>query len=144
METHLPAIVQDEQGQTYIEFLIVFPLLAALLLFIGIFGWFWWEQTTAATAIHNGVYLAAVENGDRGVGYAVTRQTLNAALGGAAAGFEGRYVIVHIPEMRSTWGGIAKDSPISVPFLGTALFRTRAMSFQRTERFYGGPPEDWE
>ncbi len=134
----------DERGQSYLEFILIFPALVALLLFIGAFGWYWWNQTTAATAIHDGTYWAAIRGSSMGRGYAETRRALQAALGGVAQEYEGRFILRRYPQYRSTWGVIRNDRVIALPFLGDTLFQVRAMSFQRTERFYGGPPEDWE
>ena len=153
----------DERGQSYLEFIMVFPALVVLFLFIAVYGWYWWNQTTAATAIHDGTYYAAIRYGNRGLGYAETRRALRAALGQSALDYEGKFAIVHYPGMRSTWGVIANESAIRLPYVGgeqyvcewtpdgqvrwctrDTIFSIKAMSFQRRERFYGGPPDGWE
>jgi len=155
--------VGDERGQSYLEFILVFPLLVVLFLFIGIYGWYWWNQTTAATAIHDGTYFAAIRHGSRGLGYRETRRALRAALGRSALAYEDEFAITNYPDMRSTWGVIAYDTAVRLPFVGgkryvcawtpdgatqwctrDTLFSVKAASFQRYERFYGGPPRGWE
>ncbi len=136
--------VGDERGQSSLEFLMIFPALVALLLFIGVYGWHWWNQTTAATAIHDGTYWSAIRGGSMARGYTEVRRALGAALGGAASGYEGKFVMKRYTGYRSTWGVIDNSGVVALPYLGETLLRVRAGAFQRTERFYGGPPQDWE
>ena len=133
-----------EAGQAYLEFVVVFGCLAALAMFLAVFGWHWWTQVTAATAIHDATTLAAVDGGDRAAGYDAMRRLLGAALGGAAGQFEGKYAIFYVPAWRSAVGSIGDVQAVSVPFLGGGVLTIKAASVQRTERFYGGAPEDFE
>ena len=134
---------KGEEGQALLEWILVFPLLTLLLLFVGLFAWWWWEQTTAAWAIHDGVHVAARQGGSVGAGLSVVDQELSSALGGYASRFSGHVSIFHDPARRSVRGEIDLPQNIDVPFVGPVLFRVRASSFQRDERFYGGPPSGW-
>jgi hypothetical protein len=138
-----------DAGQAYLEFVVVLSALVALALFLAVFGWHWWTQVTVATAIHDAVYAAAVEGGSRAEGFHIMQRRLNAALGGipAYAGtkqFDGKVSILYLPDWRSTVGWVSDVRPVALPFLGSGVLTVRAASLQRTERFYAGPPEDWE
>ena len=136
--------VRREAGQAYLEFVVVLSALVALALFLAVFGWHWWTQVTAATAIHDAVYAAAIEGGSRAEGYRTMRGLLNAALGGTAGQFDGKVSILYLPDWRSTVGWVSDVRTVALPFLGEGVLTVRAASVQRTERFYAGPPEDWE
>ena len=136
--------VRREAGQAYLEFVVVLSALVALALFLAVFGWHWWTQVTAATAIHDAVYAAAIEGGSRAEGYRTMRGLLNAALGGTAGQFAGKVSILYLPDWRSTVGWVSDVRTVALPFLGGGVLTVRAASVQRTERFYAGPPEDWE
>ena len=133
-----------EAGQAYLEFVVVLSALVALALFLAVFGWHWWTQVTAATAIHDAVHAAAVEGGSRAEGFHTMQRRLNAALGGTAGQFDGKVSILYLPDWRSTVGWVSDVRPVALPFLGSGVLTVRAASLQRTERFYAGPPEDWE
>ena len=139
-----PTRARREAGQAYLEFVVVLGAMVALALFVAVFGWHWWTQVTAATAIHDAVYAAAIQGGSRAEGHQVMRGLLNAALGGTAHQFDGKVVIRYLPDWRATVGWVNDVRPVALPFLGDGMLTVRAASLQRTERFYGGPPEDWE
>lgn len=134
---------KGEEGQALLEWVLVFPTLTLLLLFVGLYGWWWWEQTTAAWAIHDGTYVAGRRGGSIGAGLAVVERELTSALGGYARRFSGHYTISTDPGRRSVRGRIDLPQNVNVPFVGSTLFRVKASSFQRDERFYGGPPSGW-
>jgi len=134
-------LLRGREGQALAEFIIVYPLFFLLVLFVIAYGWWWWNQTTAACAIHDGTYEAARVGG--GVGGAAIREKLQAALGGTADLYEGHYSIAEFPGMRSVRGDIHLDHTVNIPWVGDVLFRVRACSFQRKEKFYGGPPAGW-
>ena len=133
-----------ESGAAMVEFAMVFPLLTLLFLFVAVYGWYWWNQTTAATAIHRGVYAAAIKGGSARAGHEATQDMLHAALGGAADSYEGNYYIIRRPGWRSDIGGIENKQIINIPWVGPLLFTVKAQSVQRHERFYGGRPTGWE
>lgn len=134
---------RGEEGQALMEWILVFPLLTLLLLFVGLYGWWWWQQSTAAWAIHDGTHVAARAGGSVGEGLSVVQRELASALGGSAQRFSGHYSIAPGGAPRSIQGQIDVPQSMSVPFVGTTLFRVRASSVQRDERFYGGPPTGW-
>lgn len=136
-------LAREERGQALLEFLIVYPLFFLLVLFVIAYGWWWWNQSTAACAIHDGTYEAARREGDIGAGEAAVRAKLEAALGGTASAYAGHYSLSDVPGMRSVRGNIHKDHVIDIPWVGDVLFAVKAQSFQRKERFYGGPPAGW-
>jgi len=135
---------EKEAGAAMVEFALVFPLLTLLFLLIAVYGWYWWNQTTAATAIHNGVYAAAIKGGDKAAGYDETTATLRAALGGAADSYDDSFYIITRPGWRSDIGGIENERVIDIPWVGPLLFTVKARAVQRHERFYGGRPTGWE
>lgn len=131
---------RDRRGQDMIEWVIGLPLFLLLCGALAFYAWQWWNQTTAAAAIHDGTYLAAQRGGSLGAGLARTQQMLDVALGASAS----RYRISLYPDAatRSVIGQISNDDALRIPFLGTLPLNIRASSYQRWEQFYGGPPED--
>jgi len=136
--------LRQQRGQAYIEFIVVFPLLVILFLFIAAQAWYWWNQTSAAVAIHDGTAAAAHHNGSLTEGYQETFRALAAPLGGTAQEYAGTYHIVELPPMRATAGYIHNSRVIDLPYIGAELFTVEASSFQRKEQFYGGPPAYFE
>ena len=133
-----------QQGQALVEFIIVFPLLVILFLFIAVQAWYWWNQTSSAIAIHDGTAVAAHHTGSLMEGYEETLRALAAPLGGTAQEYDGSYFIVELPPMRATMGYIRNSRVIELPYIGAELFTVEASSFQRKEQFYGGPPSYFE
>jgi len=117
------------------------PLFVAISAGIIFYGWLWWNQVTAATAIHDGVYLVARHGGDVARGMAHIRSLLEAALGGYAQGFS--YEITTDLASRSVRGAIEQQEVVSLPFVGQFTFSVKASSFQRLEQFWAGPPAGW-
>jgi len=130
-----------EDGQTILEWTVVLPLFMAISAGIIFYAWLWWNQVTAATAIHDAVYLAARHGGDIAEARERIEELLNAALGGYAEGFS--YEITPDPATRSVSGTIRREKVVDLPFLGEFLFSVKASSFQRLERFWAGPPSGW-
>lgn len=141
MFVHLKRWHRDARGQVLIEWVVALPAFLVLCAGIAFYAWTWWNQTTAATAIHDGTYVAAVRGGNTGAGYGRAQEMLNAAVGG----FADRYTVrlTRAGGQRSMSGAISNPSTVRLPFLGTMLFGIRASSFQRAEQFYGGPPRGW-
>lgn len=135
---------QGEQGQAYIEFIIVLPLMIILFYFVGVQAWWWWNQTTAAVAIHDGTAAMGHHGGSLAEGHAEVREALTAALGGVASEYAGTYRLVDLPAMRATTGYIRNETVVDIPYVGSRLFTVEARSFQRREQFYGGPPSFFE
>ena len=133
-----------QRGQALIEFVIVFPLLVILFLLVAVQAWYWWNQSSAAIAIHDGTAAAAHHSGSLTQGYQETLRALAAPLGGTAREYEGAYFIVELPPMRATVGAIHNARVIELPYIGPELFTVEATSFQRKEQFYGGPPSYFE
>lgn len=133
-----------ESGAAMVEFALVFPLLTLLFLLVATYGWYWWNQTTAATAIHEGVYATAIKGGSNRDGIEATQAQLRAALGGAADSYNGNFYILARPGWRSDIGGIENKQVVRIPWVGPLLFTVKAQSVQRHERFYGGRPTGWE
>ena len=133
-----------ERGQAFVEFVVVFPLLVLLFLFIAVQAWWYWNQTSAAVAIHDGTAAAAHHTGSLAEGYQETFRALAAPLGGTAQEYGGTYFIVELPAMRATAGTIRNSRVIDLPYVGAELFTVEASSFQRKEQFYGGPPGYFE
>lgn len=131
----------DTRGQGLLEWTVALPLFLLLCVGIAFYAWTWWNQTTAATAIHDGTYVAAIKGGDTGAGYERVQQILNSSVGS----FSGQYTthLGQVGGMRSVSGTISNPSAVKLPFLGTMLFGIRASSFQRAEKFYGGLPTGW-
>ena len=141
-------IFHNQQGQALYEYILALPIFALLLLFVGVFAWYWWNQSVAAVAIHDGVRAAAVYGGTPEDGLAVVAERLYAPLGAvASASYDGHYSIAAFPQFRSVYGTIDKGTLVHVPFLNHSsplLFRVRALSFQRGWAFYGGPGSGWD
>lgn len=133
--------VSDARGQGLLEWTVALPLFLILCVGIAFYAWTWWNQTTAATAIHDGTYVAAIKGGNTGAGYGRVQQMLKSSVGS----FSDRYTtrLTRMGGMRSMSGAISNPSAVKFPFLGTMLFGIRASSFQRAEQFYGGPPHGW-
>ena len=148
---HTPAVrgvLRNRRGQALYEYILAFPVFALLLLFIGVFAWYWYNQSVAAVAIHDGVRAAAVYDGTPEDGLAVVEERLCAPLGTiASASYDGHYSIAAFPQSRSVYGTIDKGTFVHIPFLNRSdplLFRVRAFSFQRDWTFYGGPGHGWD
>ena len=135
---------RGQQGQAMVEFIIVFPLMVVLFLFLAAQAWWWWNQTSAAVAIYDGTAAAGHHNGSIEEGYRETFRALAAPLGGTAQDYAGTYTIVDLPQMRATAGTIRNARVIDLPYIGPELFTVEASSFQRKEQFYGGPPDYFE
>jgi len=133
--------VREEHGQDLLEWTVALPIFLMLAAAIVLYGWYWWNQTTAAIAIHDGVYLAARRGGSIAQGEARIVEVLKAALGGYAQDYS--WQLVPDIGLRSIWGQITNDKVVTLPFVGDTLFKVRASSFQRWEQFYGGPPSGW-
>lgn len=131
----------DQRGQGLIEWTVALPLFLLLCAGIAFYAWTWWNQVSAAAAIHDGVYVAAIKHGDMGAGYGRIQTMLKASVGN----FSNQYSVRLAQQggMRSVSGEISNPNSIKLPFLGRMLFNIRASSFQRAERFYGGPPQGW-
>jgi hypothetical protein len=138
------ALRGGESGQSFLEFIMVFPLMMLLFLLIGTQAWWWWNQTSAAVAIHDGTMAAAHHGGSTEAGYEETFRALAVPLGGGATDYVGTVHIEHHDGMRATIGQIDNRKVIELPLLGEQVFHVRAFSFLRWEQFYGGPPEYWE
>ncbi len=132
---------EDVRGQDVLEWAVGLPIFLILCAGIAFYAWTWWNQTTAAAAIHDGTYLAAIQGGDIGAGQARVQQMLRAAVGRFATRYE--YSLTPLSGSRSVSGLIRNPSAVNLPFLGRMLFGIRASSFQRLEQFYGGPPQGW-
>ncbi len=141
MRNKLRRFWRDGRGQDVLEWTVSLPVFLILCAGIAFYAWAWWNQTTAAAAIHDGTYLAAVKGGDTGAGYGRVHEMLNAAVGSFSSRYN--YGLAPMGGSRSVWGTIENSSVVRLPFLGPMLFRIRASSFQRQERFYGGPPQGW-
>ncbi len=129
------------RGQDVLEWTVGLPIFLILCVGIAFYAWTWWNQTTAAAAIHDGTYLAAIKGGDLGSGYWRIQQMLNASVGGFAGSYE--YNLTPDSGERSVLGTIGNARAVNLPFLGEMFFGIRASSFQRAEQFYGGPPQGW-
>jgi len=137
--------LRSQQGQALYEYALALPAFALLLLFVGAFAWFWWNQSVAAVAIHDGVRATAAYGGAPEDGMAVVEDRLYAALGAiGSAAYDGHFSITAYPQQRSIRGSIDRDSLVGIPFLGPLGFRVRAFSFQRDWAFYGGPGSGWD
>jgi hypothetical protein len=138
------AKIERQRGQAYVEFIVVFPLMVLLFLFIAVQAWYWWNQTSAAVAIYDGTAAASHHGGSIEAGYQETLRALAAPLGGTAQDYAGTYAIVDLPPLRATAGYLRNERVIDLPYIGLELFTVEASSFQRREQFYGGPPDTFE
>ena len=131
----------DQRGQGFLEWTVSFPLFLLLCVGIAFYAWTWWNQVTAAAAIHDGVYLAAIKGGDVNAGYGRVQTMLHSSVGT----FSERYTVQlsRTGGTRSVYGELVNPDAVRLPYLGRMLFGIRASSFQRAERFYGGPPQGW-
>jgi Flp pilus assembly protein TadG len=132
---------RDMRGQDMLEWVIGLPLFLLLCGAIAFYGWLWWNQTTAAIAIHDGAYLAAQRGGNTGAGFDRTMRILNAALGKASGNY--RISIYEDETTRSVIGNIYNNDIMRIPYIGRMPLNIRAGSYQRWEQFYGGPPAGW-
>lgn len=138
---HAPSFLRDTRGQGLLEWTVALPAFLVLAVGIAFYAWTWWNQTTAATAIHDGTYVAAIKGGDLGAGYGRIRQMLNVSVGRFSDSYSVR--LARTGGTRSIAGDISNPRTVRLPFLGRMAFGIRASSFQRAEQFYGGPPRGW-
>jgi hypothetical protein len=131
----------DERGQDLVEWTIGLPVFMILCVGIVFYAWMWWNQVVAAGAVHDGTYLAALRGGDVSAGYARTQQMLRSAVGAFASSYS--VTIGSDAARRSVSGTVRNNSLFSLPYLGALPLNIQARSFQRLERFYGGPPQGW-
>ena len=136
----LRRFLHDGRGQDILEWTVALPIFMMVMWGILVYGWYWWNQTTAATAIHDGTYLAARRGGSVGHGIGRVGELLRAALGGHAEGF---HVQMGPGPGRSIYGAISKGRTVHLPFVGEISLEIKASSCQRLEQFYGGPPTGW-
>ena len=131
----------DQRGQGLLEWTVTLPLFLVLCVGIAFYAWTWWNQVTAAAAIHDGVYAAAVKGGNLSAGYGRVQEMLGASVGNFSRGYTVQ--LSRTGGTRSVYGELSNPDAVQLPFLGRMLFGIRASSFQRAERFYGGPPQGW-
>ncbi len=132
---------RDEGGQDLVEWTVGLPLFLILCAGIVFYAWMWWNQVAAAAAVHDGTYLAAMRGGDAGAGYARIGRMLHSAVGGFASSYS--ISIGADASRRSVAGSVRNSSLFKLPYLGAMPLNIQAHSFQRQERFYGGPPAGW-
>ena len=136
-------VAESEEGGGYVEFLITLPLFMLLVLLVWSFALYWWMQVSAATAIHDGVRVAA-QGGTIVQGRTRAYERLEAALGKLAEPIEEKLYIIRLPALRSVRGGVEYTYHSPLRYFGFPGFQVKATSFQREERFYGGRPGKWE
>jgi len=142
---HLSSVIRrhlaDDRGQDLVEWTVGLPVFLILCAGIVFYAWMWWNQVAAAAAVHDGTYLAAMRGGDVGAGYARIQRILRSSVGTAANGYT---ISIGVDAgRRSVSGSVRNDHVFTLPFLGPLPLNIRAGSFQRLERFYGGPPTGW-
>jgi len=139
-------ILRCGRGQALFEYILAFPTFALLLLFVGAFAWYWWTQSLAAVAIHDGVRTTAAYEGTKTKGMAVVEERLfMLPEANGAALTNDPYKIFTDTESRSVYGYIDIPKSVRIPFMGhQTLFRVRAYSFQRDWAFYAKPVNGWE
>ncbi len=128
---------RDESGQDLLEWTVTLPVFMALCVGIAFYFWLWWNQVSAAAAVHDGTYLAAIKGGDAGAGYARIERMLQASVGNFKTSYSVR---IAADSPKSVRGAVQNNRLFRLPFLGLFPFVVRAQSFQRQEQFYGGPP----
>lgn len=132
---------RDENGQDLVEWVVGLPVFLILCAGIVFYAWMWWNQVTAAAAVHDGTYLAAIRGGDTGAGYARAQQMLRSSVGNFASTYA--ISIGTDASRRSVIGSVQNHRMFQLPFLGALPLNIQARSFQRQEQFYGGPPQGW-
>lgn len=126
----------DNRGQDLIEWTASLAVFLMLCGAIAMYFWVWWNQTAAAGAVHDGTYLTAIRGGSAADGAARSKYMLNAAVGQ----FANEYKIQFVTDPRkSVRGDVKTNKTFVLPFIGALPYTIRAHSFQRLERFYGGP-----
>ncbi len=132
---------QREDGQDLVEWAVGLPVFLILCTGIVFYAWMWWNQVTAAAAVHDGTYLAAIRGGDTVAGYVRAQRMLRSAV----ANFASTYTITIGADAsrRSVIGSVQNHQMVQLPFLGALPLNIQARSFQRQEQFYGGPPHGW-
>ncbi len=134
-------LLKDERGQDLVEWTVGLPVFLILCAGIVFYAWMWWNQVAAAAAVHDGTYLAAIRGGDVGAGYARTQRMLRSAVGSFANSYS--ISIGADGARRSVSGSVRNGRLLTLPYLGAMPLNIQAQSFQRQERFYGGPPAGW-
>ncbi len=132
---------QREDGQDLVEWTVGLPVFLILCAGIVFYAWMWWNQVTAAAAVHDGTYLAAMRGGDTGAGYARAQRMLRSAVGNFASTYT--ISIGADASRRSVIGSVQNHRMFQLPFLGALPLNIQAQSVQRQEQFYGGPPQGW-
>lgn len=128
--------LQDQRGQDLIEWSASLAVFLVLCGAIAMYFWVWWNQTAAAGAVHDGTYLAAIKGGSAAEGAVRTQEMLNAAVGK----FSKQYQVQFQNDLRkSVIGAVKTKKTFVIPFVGNLPYTIQAHSFQRLERFYGGP-----
>lgn len=126
----------DNRGQDLIEWTASLAVFLILCGAIALYFWVWWNQVAAAGAVHDGTYLAAIRGGSAADGAARSEEILRAAVGQ----FASQYQIQFVNDPRkSVRGNVKTKKTFVIPFVGNLPYTVRAHSFQRLERFYGGP-----
>ena len=120
---------RDARGQGLIEWTVALPLFLLLCAGIAFYAWTWWNQVTAAAAIHDGVYVAAIRRGDMSAGYGRIREMLNASVGKFSNQYSVR--LTRQSGMRSVSGELSNPNSVKLPFLGRMLFNIRALKSER-------------
>jgi hypothetical protein len=129
-------LVCDHRGQDLIEWTASLAVFLMLCGAIAMYFWVWWNQAAAAGAVHDGTYLAAIRGGSAVEGVARSQEMLESAVGQ----FANEYKIQFISNsLKSVRGDVETNKTFVIPFIGNLPYTIRAHSFQRLERFYGGP-----
>lgn len=129
-------LVRDNRGQDLIEWTASLAVFLMLCGAIAMYFWVWWNQAAAAGAVHDGTYLAAIRGGSAAEGAARSHDMLEAAVGKFANEYKIQFIT---SSSKSVRGDVKTNKTFVIPFIGNLPYTIRAHSFQRLERFYGGP-----
>ncbi|MBI3913115.1 MAG: pilus assembly protein [Chloroflexi bacterium] len=133
--------LDDERGEDLVEWTVGLPVFLVLCAGIAFYAWLWWNQVSAAAAVHDGTYFAAIRGGSIAEGQTRTMRMLQASVGSFSHRYETRFGASAAE--RSVIGIVRSPNLFNVPFIGPLTMRIQASSFQRQEQFYGGPPSPW-
>jgi hypothetical protein len=140
-------MVRKRKAQTYVEFLVVLPLLLLLIFLLWEFAYYFWAKEVITTATFEAARTVA---GGGGVaeGYSVYRDIVRDGLGRLGQEMSGGFYLASNPALRS----VSARTEVRYPwpsglaaFMGGGLnLKVKASSFFRLERFWPGPPEAME
>lgn len=129
------AAMQDEAGDSMVEFALVLPLLLLVLLAVVQFALVHHAQDVATVAGQEGARLAANEDGGPAEGDARAQEVLHSGLGRSADGFD----VTASQDDDVVTVATQGSYPLILPWFGSPDIPVGATATMRKEGFRDGP-----